>query len=122
MKNKAIKSLIIISSLNLLIAILFMSWELKHQFLTGRVMLLTIMTLELVGLIVYLLNLSQQIKHISQRANAIASGGAERGGPVIDPPSSSFYDLNNALNQIQIHQRHQQITVTNITDELVGGF
>ncbi|KRM93456.1 Signal transduction histidine kinase [Lentilactobacillus senioris DSM 24302 = JCM 17472] len=118
MKNKAIKSLIIISSLNLLIAILFMSWELKHQFLTGRVMLLTIMTLELVGLIVYLLNLSQQIKHISQRANAIASG-AER-GPVIDPPSSSFYDLNNALNQIQIHQRHQQITVTNITDELVG--
>lgn len=118
MKTKTIKSLIIISSLNLVIAILFMSWELKHQFFTGRVVLLSVMVLELVGLIVYLVNLSKQIKQISQRADAIAMG-AER-GPVIDPPSSSFYELNNALNQIQIHQRHQQITVTNITDELVG--
>ncbi|MCY9807188.1 ATP-binding protein [Lentilactobacillus senioris] len=118
MKNKAIKSLIIISCLNLLIAVLFMSWELKHQFLTGRLILLSIMAVELIGLIIYLLNLNKQIKQISQRANVIASG-AER-GPVIDSPSSSFYELNKALNQIQIHQRHQQITVTNITDELVG--
>lgn len=75
-------------------------------------------SLVILVLIGYLIAVLKQLAKVRRRAEVIARG--QELGPVIQAPEQLFYRLNKALNQIQTRQRHQQRTVTNITDELVS--
>lgn len=120
MRKATLRVIIAIAICNLTVVLLAGGWELGRS---GSVpvwgwLLGLVVVMELVGLIWYLLNLFSQVRAISGRA-AIIAQGRER-GPVIDLPWNLFAELNGALNQIQTQQRHQQKTVTNVTEELVG--